>query len=38
MIRSLHYYPHELFEVWELNHMLEEAVSIVDQRVPMPHL
>lgn len=38
MIRNLHYYPHELFAVRELNHMLEAAVSIVAQRVPMSHL
>lgn len=31
MIRNLHYYPHELFAVRELNHMLEAAVSIVAQ-------
>ena len=38
MIRDLHYYPHELFEVWELSHMLEAAVSIVAQRVSVPHM
>ena len=38
MIRSIRYYPHELFAVWELNRMLGAAVSIVAQRVSVPHM